>query len=69
VVVVHGPAVKAFADIGVVDKVRSSAKAHQADGVAFDVLVMRSNLTFDLEGRALPERGGKPVSYPRGRSA
>ncbi len=37
VLVMHGQVVKAFSDIDAVDKVRSSVKALQADGVEVDV--------------------------------
>ena len=63
VLVMHGPAVKAFVDIDAVDKVRNTVKALQADGVEFDVCantLAAINVSFDemLPGMVLAPNGG-----------
>lgn len=63
VLVMHGPAVKAFVDIDAVDKVRNAVKALQADGVEFDVCantLAAMNVSLDdmLPGMVLAPKGG-----------
>ena len=63
VLVMHGPAVKAFVDIDAVDKVRNAVKALQADGVEFDVCantLAALNVSLDemLPGMGLAPNGG-----------